>query len=59
MGKFSVLDSSRTGRFLDAPEFTPFHDIGNTETIFDRIDVQSGSRDSLHLKFRIPTKFTI
>ena len=28
------------GRILDSPEFTPFHDIGNTENLFDRIDYQ-------------------
>ena len=48
-GNFLVLDSDRSGRFLDSPEFQPFHDIGNNETIFDRIDYQPGSRDSLHL----------
>jgi hypothetical protein len=48
-GNFLVVDSSRSGRFLDSPEFQPFHDIGNTETLFDRVDYQPGSRDSLHL----------
>lgn len=48
-GNFLVLDSSRSGRFLDSPEFDPMHDIGNTETIWDRIDYDPGSRDALHL----------
>ncbi|MBV8897457.1 MAG: TonB-dependent receptor [Acidobacteriaceae bacterium] len=48
-GNFLVLDSSRSGRFLDSPEFQPFHDIGNNETMFDRVDYQPGSRDSFHL----------
>jgi Carboxypeptidase regulatory-like domain len=48
-GNFLVIDSSRSGRFLDSPEFQPFHDIGNNETIFDRVDYQPGSKDSLHL----------
>lgn len=48
-GNFLVVDSSRTGRFLDSPEFTPFHDIGNSQNIFDRIDYQPGGHDSLHL----------
>lgn len=63
-GNFLVVDSSRTGRFLDSPEFTPFHDIGNTSTIFDRIDFQPGPRDSLHLNifaarnwFQIPNTY--
>jgi hypothetical protein len=40
LGNFLVLNSSRTGRFLDSPEFTPFHDKGNNATIFDHIDYQ-------------------
>jgi hypothetical protein len=63
-GNFLVVDSSRSGRFLDSPEFQPFHDIGNSETIFDRIDYQPGSKDSLHLNlfgarnwFQIPDTY--
>jgi hypothetical protein len=63
-GNFLVLDFSRTGRFLDSPEFMPFHDIGNTSTIFDRVDFQPGPRDSLHLNifaarnwFQIPNTY--
>ncbi len=48
-GNFFVADSSRSGRFLDSPEFSPLHDIGNTETIFDRVDYQPGGHDSFHL----------
>lgn len=63
-GNFLVLDSSRSGRFLDTPEFTPFHDKGNTETIFDRVDYQPTGSDSLHLDmfaarnwFQIPVTY--
>ena len=63
-GNFLVVNSNRSGRFLDSPEFTPFHDIGNSETIFDRIDFQPTSRDSLHLNlfgarnwFQIPDTY--
>ena len=63
-GNFLVADSSRSGRFLDTPEFTPFHDKGNTETIFDRVDYEPGAHDSLHLNlfgarnwFEIPTTY--
>ncbi len=48
-GNFFLADTSRTGRFLDTPEFYPNHDIGNTENFFDRIDYVPGSKDSLHL----------
>lgn len=48
-GNFLLVDTSRTGRFLDSPEFYPNHDIGNSENFFDRADYQPSSRDSLHL----------
>jgi hypothetical protein len=48
-GNFIALDGARSGRFLDTPEFTPFHDIGNNGTIFDRLDYEPGSHDVLHL----------
>src|SRR5262249_22997951 len=38
VGNFLAVDGMRSGRFLDTPEFTPFHDKGNSETIFDRFD---------------------
>ena len=63
-GNFLVANSSRTGRFLDSPEFTPFHDKGNDATIFDRIDYQPTGRDSTHLDifgarnwFQIPNTY--
>jgi len=63
-GNFLVLDSSRSGRFLDSPEFTPFHDKGNTENIFDRLDYDPTGRDALHLNtflarnwFQIPNTY--
>lgn len=48
-GNFIVINTTRSGRFLDTPEFTPFHDIGNNETIFDRVDYQPTGVDSFHL----------
>jgi len=63
-GNFIVANSSRTARFLDTPEFTPFHDKGNNATIFDRIDYQPTGRDSTHLDifgarnwFQIPNTY--
>ncbi|MGI9075133.1 MAG: TonB-dependent receptor [Bryobacteraceae bacterium] len=63
-GNFLVVNSDRSGRFLDSPEFTPFHDKGNNESIFDRIDFQPGNRDSFHLNlfgarnwFQIPDTY--
>jgi hypothetical protein len=60
-GNFISLDGSKSGRFLDPPEFGPIHDYGNSENIFDRIDYQITAKDSLHLnlfagrsRFQIP-----
>ena len=48
-GNFVEADALNTGRFLDPPEFTVFHDKGNEENIFDRIDYNFSSADSVHL----------
>jgi hypothetical protein len=48
-GNFISANVLNTGRFLDPPEFTVMHDKGNEENLFDRIDFQASSADSLHL----------
>src|ERR1700744_5690929 len=48
-GNFFELDGLDTGRFLDPPEFKVFHDKGNQQNIFDRIDYQVTPADALHL----------
>jgi len=48
-GNFTAADGVRSGRFLDSPELTPIHDIGNNQTIFDRLDYQPNGRDAFHL----------
>ena len=48
-GNFFELDGLNTGRFLDPPEFVVFHDKGNEQNVFDRIDDQVTPVDSLHL----------
>ena len=48
-GNFLALNVSRSGRFLDTPEFLPIHDIGNNGSIFDRVDWQPGPQDVFHL----------
>jgi hypothetical protein len=49
VGNFLAMDGTRSGRFLDTPEFLPIHDKGNNETIFDRADFQLTPKDVLHL----------
>ncbi len=48
-GNFLAVDGVRSGRFLDTPEFSPYHDKGNNQTIFDRLDWQPTGKDALHL----------
>ncbi len=48
-GNFFELDGLNTGRFLDAPEFTVFHDKGNEQNVFDRVDYKFTREDSVHL----------
>lgn len=48
-GNFIAMDGTRSGRFLDSPEFQPYHDIGNNESLFDRLDFQPTQNDVLHL----------
>ena len=48
-GNFIEVDGLNTGRFLDPPEFVVFHAKGNELNIFDRIDRQFTTADSVHL----------
>jgi hypothetical protein len=48
-GNFVEFDGLNTGRFLDPPEFVVFHDKGNEENAFDRVDYQFTPVDSVHL----------
>src|SRR5450432_1197070 len=48
-GNFITADGARSGRFLDTPEFTAFHDKGNNESIFDRFDYQPNGQNVFHL----------
>ena len=50
-GNFISANGLNTGRFLDPPEFIINHDKGNEENLFDRIDYQLSSGDSVHLNF--------
>jgi len=50
-GNFIEADGLNTGRFLDPPEFTVFHDKGNEENFFDRVDYSFNSANSVHVDF--------
>lgn len=48
-GNFISVNGIRSGRYLDPPEFSALHDVGNNQTVFDRGDYQSDSNDTFHL----------
>jgi hypothetical protein len=50
-GNFISASGLNTGRFLDGPEFGVMHDKGNLENLFDRVDYQISTADSLHFNF--------
>jgi TonB-dependent receptor-like protein len=50
-GNFISVSGLNSGRFLDPPEFSVFHDKGNEENLFDRVDYQLTTNDSIHLNF--------
>jgi hypothetical protein len=50
-GNFISISGLNSGRFLDPPEFVVMHDKGNEENLFDRVDYQVSSADSIHVNF--------
>jgi len=63
-GNFIALNGVRSGHFLDSPEFLPIHDIGNNESVFDRVDYQPTPIDVVHFDlfttrnwFQVPNSF--
>src|SRR5271169_2180501 len=63
-GNFISVNGLNSGRFLDPPEFAVMHDKGNEENVFDRIDYQLSTADSIRLNlgfsrswFQTPNSF--
>jgi hypothetical protein len=50
-GNFISASGLNSGRFLDPPEFAVMHDKGNEENLFDRVDYQLTTADSIHVNF--------
>jgi hypothetical protein len=48
-GNFIAVNGLDTGRFLDGPEFQVYHDHGNEENIFDRVDFKPSQADSINV----------
>jgi hypothetical protein len=63
-GNFISANGLNSGRFLDPPEFIVIHDKGNEENVFDRVDYQLSTADSVHVNlgltrswFQTPNSF--
>jgi hypothetical protein len=63
-GNFISVNGMNSGRFLDPPEFGVMHDKGNLTNVFDRVDYQLSTADSLHINlgytrswFQTPNSF--
>jgi hypothetical protein len=53
LGNFVTFNFERSGRFLDAPEFTVLHDRGTSASLFDRLDYSPNAKDSFHLNISL------
>jgi len=50
-GNYISANGLNTGRFLDGPEITVFHDKGNEENFFDRVDYKLSQADTISINF--------
>jgi hypothetical protein len=64
LGNFVTATFERSGRFLDAPEFTVLHDRGVSANLFERLDYSPNSKDTFHFNlglarnsFETPNQF--
>lgn len=64
MGNYLVANALRSGRFLDTPELSPIHAVGNSGTVFDRFDYLIDTTQALHINvltarnwFQIPNTY--
>ena len=51
-GNFIAASGLNSSRFLDPPELHAIHDKGNEENLFDRVDYNVTSADSIHTNFQ-------
>ena len=52
VGDFLSVSGLRTDRFLDPPEFEALHDRGNSQSLFNRLDLHPNDVNSFHLNFQ-------
>src|SRR6202790_5001645 len=53
IGNFLSISGKRTDRFLDPPESAALHDSGNSQSVFDRLDLHPTNQDTLRLNVHI------
>src|ERR1700730_16054636 len=53
VGNFLSVSGKRTDRYLDPPEATTFHGTGNSESVFDRLDLHPTSQDTVRLNVHV------
>src|SRR5437773_1145921 len=51
-GNFIAASGLNSSRFLDPPELHAIHDKGNEENLFDRVDYNVTSADTIHTNFQ-------
>src|SRR5947209_7854122 len=51
-GNFIAASGLNNSRFLDPPELHAIHDKGNEENLFDRVDYNVTSADTIHTNFQ-------
>jgi Carboxypeptidase regulatory-like domain/TonB-dependent Receptor Plug Domain len=63
-GNFIAVSGLRSGRFLDPPEATTLHDVGNEGNVFDRVDYKFSDANTVQLNlgytrswFQVPNSF--
>lgn len=53
LGNFVTGTFERSGRFLDAPEFSVLHDRGTSVNLFERLDYSPTAKDTFHLNLSL------
>ena len=48
-GNFISANNMMSGRFLDGPEYQVFHDHGNEQNFFDRLDFKPNDADTISI----------
>jgi hypothetical protein len=53
VGNFLSATGLRTDRFLDPPEFKALHAVGDSQSVFDRVDFRPNDVDTLRLNVHV------